>query len=99
MLKEIAHQEDVLFLALTETHLNGDHLDAEIHIDKYTAFRTDRQSRSHGGVANYIRDDIATSVEILETFSNGTTELLIVCIKKLDLQVTTVYRPPNTTLE
>lgn len=33
MLKETAHQEDALFLALTETHLNRGYLDAEIHIE------------------------------------------------------------------
>ena len=62
---------------LTETHLHRDHLDTEIGIDNYTVYRRERQNRSNGGVANYVHDDLATSTEILETFSNGITKLLI----------------------
>lgn len=97
MLKELAHQENLLFLALTETHLNEDHLDAEITIDKYTAFRTDRVNRCHGAVINYIREAVAASREKLMSYSNGTTELLILYLKRQNLLLITVYRPPNTT--
>ncbi|KAK8371789.1 hypothetical protein O3P69_015569 [Scylla paramamosain] len=99
MLKELAHQENSVFLALTETHLTRDHLDAEIAIDGYTIFRADRINRSHGGVINYIRNDMAASAENMGTFSNGTTELLTIYLKKLDQLVITAYRPPNTSSE
>ena len=99
MLKELAHHENAIFLALTETHLHKDHLDAEINMENYTAIRANRHIRSHGGVANYIRNDTAANMETLDSFSNGKTELLGVHLKNLNLLVITIYRPPNTTLE
>ncbi|KAK8373218.1 hypothetical protein O3P69_015546 [Scylla paramamosain] len=45
-----------------------DHLDAEIAFDGYTIFRADRINRSHGGVINYIRNDMAASAENMGTF-------------------------------
>ena len=95
---KIIHHENAIFLALTETHLHKDHLDAEINMENYTAIRADRHIRSHEGVANYIRNDMATNMETLDSFSNGTTELLGVHLKNLNLLVITIYRPPNTTL-
>ena len=74
-------------------------LEAEVCIEKYTMFRMDRQNRSHGGAANYVQDDLTASTELLDSFSNGTTELMTLYIKQLDLLITTVYRPPNTTLD
>ena len=55
---------------LTETWLR-DHLDAELCIDGYTIFRTDRdrkkkrRGRNSGGVAVYIRNDVSNKAEIL----------------------------------
>ena len=61
-------------------------------------FRMDRQNISHEGVASYVRDDLAASTELLDSFSNGTTKLMTLYIKQLDLLIITVYIPPNTTL-
>ncbi len=36
MLKELVHHKNTLFLALTETHLNNDHLNAKIYMENYT---------------------------------------------------------------
>ncbi|KAK4325511.1 hypothetical protein Pmani_003961 [Petrolisthes manimaculis] len=93
----MAVEENLLFLALTETHLTYEHLNAEINMNHYSVYRADRQGRSHGGVANYIREDIAASAEVLTSFSNGTTELLVVFMKSINLLAITLYRPPNTT--
>ena len=76
MLEEMAHKNDLLFLALTETHLNSDHLNIEVSIENYTVFRRDRINRSHGGVAIYIKEEVAVTTEEILCFSNGTTEVL-----------------------
>ncbi|MPC34244.1 hypothetical protein E2C01_027628 [Portunus trituberculatus] len=99
MLAEMAQQENALFFSLIETRMRNDHLNSELYIKDYTTFRADRSSSSHGGVATYIRDDIASSTEELKLFSNGTTELLSLYLRKIGLILITVYRPPNTTME
>ena len=58
-----------MFAALTETWLQ-EHLDAEISIDGYTIFRQDRvrqrnKGRNSGGVAPYLRNDIAANAQPL----------------------------------
>ena len=34
-------------------------------------FNMDKQNRSYGGVANYVRDDLAASTELLSSFLEG----------------------------
>ena len=90
----------MLFLALTETWLR-DHLDAELNIDGYTIYRSDRtgrkkkRGRNSGGVALYIRNDIAASASVILKTSDGSNEALGVHIKKLNLVVFVIYRPPS----
>ena len=96
-MSDIATQDNTTFLALTETHLGDNILDAEINIANYTLYRTDRLERSHGGIAIYLREELAANTEILETFSNSTTEMLALYVKKMDLIIVVIYRPPNTT--
>ncbi|KAK4328660.1 hypothetical protein Pmani_000968 [Petrolisthes manimaculis] len=57
-LKELAEQEDPMIIALTETHLKSEMKEAEINIINYTPFRVDRETRSHGGVIIYVRNDL-----------------------------------------
>lgn len=99
MLEEMIEEDNIYFVALTETHLNKNHLDAEIQMHNFTLFRADRKDRRHGGVALYLREDIAANAQTLISFSNGTTELLAVYLSKMDLAIIILYRPPNTTLD
>ena len=92
-----------LFIALTETWLR-DHLDAELKIQGYTCFRSDRvrprrhqRGRDSGGVAIYIRDDLASTAENILTYSNSVVEVLCVYIKAENIFVTVVYRQPDDT--
>ena len=69
-----------LFAALIETWLQ-EHLDAKISIDGYTIFRQDRvrqrhKGRNSGGVALYLRNDIAANAQPLLNYSNGVVETL-----------------------
>ena len=85
---------------LTETWLR-EHLDAEINIKSYSVFRTDRnrlkkrRGRNSGGVAVYIREDIAASCEVLFQFSSGVIEALCISVKRLNLVTCVIYRPPD----
>lgn len=99
MLHELALEENTDIMALTETHLSENVLDAEINMQNYTIYRADRIDRSHGGVAMYIKNNLTPTLEVLTKYSNKTTEMLAVHIKKLDLIIINVYRPPNTKME
>ena len=85
---------------LTETWLHK-HLDAEINIEKYSIFRVDRsrpkkkRGRCSGGVAVYIREDIAAGTEILFQYSCGVIEAIGLMITSLNLFVSVVYRQPD----
>ena len=71
-------------MGISETWLK-DHNDAEVHIDGYKIFRSDRarerkskRGRESGGVACYVRNDIASTCENIFSYSNGVIE--IVCV-------------------
>ena len=73
--------------------MNPSILDAEIAIPGYDLFRSDRKDRSHGGVAIYVRKDIAVKTSIQE--SNSYCDSLILHIPQLNLVLMNVYRPPG----
>ena len=92
----MATLENSLFITLTESHLKSFIYDAEVHIENYVIFRTDRaKERRKGGVINYIREDVAPDATILKSISNEYCELLLIYIKSQKLIVGTMYRPPN----
>ena len=70
-----------LFMAMSETWLHN-HKDGEINVNGYTLFRSDRErekarrGRASGGVALYVRDDLAATMEPVLVFSNGVNEVL-----------------------
>ena len=85
---------------LTETWLS-EHLDAEVNVEDYTIFRADRNRRKKkrgrfsGGVAVYIKEDIAASCETLLQFSNGVVEALMIYLRRLNLVICSIYRSPD----
>ena len=100
-LKDLMHQGNQLFIALSETWLR-DHRDAEVAIDGYTIFGQDRQpsrnrrrGRDSGGVAFYIRDDIAATAEPVLNFSNRVVEVLGLYFKSENLFLINLYRQPD----
>ena len=84
-----------MFIALTETHLKNEVKEAEIHINNYTPFRTDREGRSHGGVILYVRNDLSTGAKHLLSLSNGQVEIVAVLLTSRDLLLINCYRPPQ----
>ena len=99
-LKDLIHEHNFVFVALTETWLRN-HLDAEVAIDGYTIFRADRvrpkkrRGRESGGVAIFIKDSLGISSEILLDFSNGVAEVLMIHVKQINMIVAVIYRSPH----
>ena len=100
--KDLLTSGKQLFIGLSETWLK-DHKEAELSIPNYTPFRADRirqkkrpgKGRESGGVALYIIDSIASSFEVILSFSNGTVEALCVYSKLLNLVLCIIYRQPD----
>ena len=88
-------------MALTETWLKG-HTQAELNIDGYRLFRSDRKGRQYtrgrfsGGAALYMRSDISATAEQLLTFSNGVVEALVVHSERENLMIVVLYRQPDS---
>ena len=94
-LKERAIEDEVIIIALVETHLRSEIVDAEIWIDGFSIFRQDRkQGIKKGGVIIYIRDDFAKSAELLSCDSNGSVEWANVFFREMQMVFSLVYRPP-----
>ena len=97
-LRDTAIESNAPFLFLTETHLKPHILSAEVKIDGYSLYRSDRgPDKSHGGVAIYLRDDLTG--QLVVAASNNMCETLAIKVKTLNLLLIVVYRPPNSTLE
>ena len=65
-LHELANNENILTITLTETYLNEKILDSEIQMKNYIGFRADRiLGRKNGGVITYIKATEAVDAEQL----------------------------------
>ena len=82
-------------LVATETHLKQEIKDAEIYIDGFILYRADRKNRPKGGVAIYLRKDIAHHTTMIDSGSNEYVEYIILHNNKLNLVVAAVYSPPG----
>ncbi|KAK4313641.1 hypothetical protein Pmani_015013 [Petrolisthes manimaculis] len=103
LLAESIHHQDALIVALTESHLNHNIKDAEVTIAGYTSFRTDR-TNTIKVVITYIKDEFVPYTKVILSASISNTEAQVLHIKRLDLTIITIYRPPacidfKTTLE
>ena len=100
ILSDFANYSSTLFIILTESHLRPAIKDAEITIANYVLYRADRgNNRKKGGVAIYVRSDLAGSCTPLLVETNGQVECILLYNKKLNLVVGGVYRPPPSQME
>jgi hypothetical protein len=89
-----------MFMVLTETWLR-EHKDAELQVEGYSLFRQDRlrsrrrRGRDSGGVAIYLREDLAVDAEPVLNYSSGVVEVLGIYSKSKKLLVFAVYRQPD----
>ena len=51
-------KKSIHVMGITETHLNGSHVDTQFKIEGYAIIRKDQASGQGGGVCAYIRDDM-----------------------------------------
>ena len=100
-ISDIVVPEQQLFFGLSETWLNN-HREAELSIEGYTIFRCDStrkkkssRGRFTGGVALYVRDDIAISTEVLVSFSSNAVQTICLYSKPENLVMTCLYRQPD----
>ena len=100
MLGETADQLDLGIICLTETHLCADHVEAEVAINGFVPFRSDRPGNSRrGGIILYLRDELAPGTEELCQGSNSNIEYLVLRVKTISLTVIAIYRPPMSDAE
>ena len=96
----VLKDKNQLFIGLTETWLKR-HTQAELAIDGYKLYRSDRTGRKHthgrfsGGTGLYLRSDLAATSEQLLKFSNGVVEALVTYSQKENLLLAVVYRQPD----
>ena len=90
-----------LFIGLSETWLHN-HVEAELAIENYTIFQSDnstkkksKRGRHTGGVALYLRNDIAATSSPLLTFSNGAVDIAAVYSSVENIVIAVVYRRPD----
>ena len=99
-IKEHLKENNSLFIGLSETWLL-DQLEAEVNIENYDLYRADskrtknKRGRFGGGVALYLREDIAATTKQILDFSNNVFETLSVHSSKENLCIATVYRQPD----
>ena len=92
-LADLAKQTNAPFICVTKSHLNPEIIYAEISIQGYYIFRSDRVGRSHGGVVTYARKDMVVKTELKD--SNSYCDSLILHIPQKNLVLVNIYRPPN----
>ena len=96
-LKNLALNSNAPWIAITETWLRPEILSSEIQIQGYKLYRADREGRTHGGCALYVRDDL--TCELVASHSNMACDTLIVKVKTLNILVIVNYRPPDSSEE
>ncbi|KAK3886856.1 hypothetical protein Pcinc_009012 [Petrolisthes cinctipes] len=99
MLEEIAIETNAMVIALTESHLRIDILEAEIGMVEFQAYRADRsEGKKKGGVIVYVRRDIAARTRVISCGSNSVVEYVVLHVSSINLAIVTIYRPPTCKL-
>lgn len=100
-ISDILHTKKQLFIGLTETWLHN-HTDAELHISGYKIFRTDstrRKTSQHGrysgGVAMYVRNDLAATFKPVLNYSDNAIQIIVIYSEHENLALATIYHQPD----
>ena len=101
-ISDVLHDSNQLFICLTETWLSN-HREAESEISGYKFYHADckklkksTKGRHTGGVAMYVRNDLAASMSCLLSFSNGVCDALVLYSSIEHLAIVTFYRKPDS---
>ena len=96
-LAEMASEENVIIIAITESHLREEVLSAEVAIPGYALQRVDRGGGTKkGGVAIYLREDISQQFGSAHGGSFENIEFLCNYCPKWNLVLCIVYRPEGS---
>ena len=82
----------ISFVVAVESHLSTDVLDAEIQIQNYNIYRSDRVERKQGGVIIYSYKDII--IDDSAKYSDNQCSSAMIYSKSLNLIIAATYRPP-----
>ena len=93
ILKNDAKENNYLFMAFTESHLDDTSKEAEYHIEGYSHIVCNRIDREKGGVILYLRKDF--TYKTLTSQSDDMCSFLALTINELNLTVMLTYRPPS----
>jgi hypothetical protein len=85
------------FMCVTETWLKGYITDAQIKVNNYSSFRSDRVIWKGGGTLLFVHDDFLTSNVL--TFDDGTCKAVAVNIDTMKSAVVCIYHPPDATTQ
>ena len=97
-LGEIAEESDSIIIALSESHLKSQILDAEISIPGFQLFRADRQDHiNKGGVITYVKDEYASGLQTLTSGCNEAVEWNCLFLPVIQSVIVNIYRPPSCT--
>ena len=93
-LQEISESRVVPFIALTETWLKSYISDAQIDIEHFNVYRSDRDARRGGGVMLYTHESIPTTD--VQKYDDKISQVLICRFDTIKMIVSVIYRPPDT---
>lgn len=100
-INDLLYEKKQIFIGLSETWLQ-DHKDAEISIPNYKLFRVDskrkkksNRGRINGGVAIYLREDVAATFNPILQYTDGVIQILCIYSKAENLVIGVVYRQPD----
>ena len=94
LVKELAIQNNSMAIAITETHLSEQVLDAEVNMDGFELKRSDRKDGAKGGVMVYLRKDLGLGDQVVHRESSDKVEVLVLHIKRTNTLLAIIYRPP-----
>ena len=97
IIKEMAAEEGIAIIALTESHLNSEYHEGEIAIPEFSHYRADRcEGTRKGGVIVYVNKSISPGAKLELAGSFGNVEYAVLSIPLANMTVICVYRPPTT---
>ena len=100
MILDLAIEENIGIIAITESHLNEYYLESEVHILGYSHYRADRKAGTRkGGIIVYVRNDLSPGLKILAFGSVGKIEYIVLHLETLKLIYVVIYRPPASEKE
>ena len=94
LIEDLLENDNSIGIILSETWLDDTICNAEIQMESFELYRSDRCVRQRGGVALYLRKEL--NGKLFSDFSNSVVETLIVTCKKLNTIFICIYRPPST---